>query len=194
MKFSVTSIYNLKDELHTFHESTCSNLNPEILEKFDVIMCKKFDAGRAAILSNQYRELVGSLFPVGSRYFWEGVLVSDCVYVDDGLLTFNVGLIKIETIYDDLRCCARTFYDYAVARDSCELCVDLRDLTWSKTFQILQNVTSSQMRIGMLIFHTIPVGVKRVVVHKPNMFGINTLIRAALSVASKKIQSRVVFV
>ena len=189
----IKSILKLKYEIGTFHDPTPSNVKQNIFEDFD-IMYEKFDSEKAKIASNQYKELVGYLFPLGSPYIWEDSNSTHCVYIDDsGLLTFNMGLINTGTIDDELRSCIRMFYDYGLAHDDCEMRVDLKDLTWSKTIKLLQYVSSTQMRAGLLIFHTIPARVKRIIIHEPNMVGISPLIRAALSVASNKIQSRVVF-
>lgn len=168
-------------------------LPSDVLEVFCRLTSERFDAAKATAAQAQYREVAGVLFPSGAPHDWLATTDPSAVaFVEDGVLVFDPARIDVRRVDDDLRACMRLFHRYSVERgaEGAHLQMDLRALTWSKLTSLVARVQPAQMRMGMLLFSTLPCRVVEVVVYRPRAFGMGGVVRAVMAVTSSKIQQR----
>ena len=168
-------------------------LPPHVLDVFCHMTSERFDAVKAETAQAQYRELAGILFPCEAHHDWISTSgPSPGAFVEDGVLVFDPSHIDVRRVDDELRACMRLFHGYGVEHgtEGGRLRVDLRGLTWSKLTSLATRVHPGQMRVGVLLFSTLPCRVVEVVVCRPRAFGMGGVVRAVMAVTSSKIQKR----
>ena len=176
------------------HEALASgsedyNIPASVWQDMETAMRRSFDENRCTRLMLQTRELAGHLFSEDRQ--WEDELPCRCMWVDIDRLVFRPTLI--DRVNDDLAACMKTVHLYGVSVDKARIVMDFADLTWKVLFSLVARGSASTMRVGALIWATIPTRVEEVVIYPPrSMRGFDMLMNAALSITSDKIRQRVV--
>lgn len=191
---AVSSFVSLHDDLHVSHDANPTSIPDVFVQRFDSLTNDKFKDEKykkSNLVCAQFREVVGVLFPLELEGYWKETLETKCVYLENGMPTLNFGRVDVSQFDLELRACAKMFYTYGLTHATCQLCLDFREVTWKDVSRFLRGVSTHQRRLLILIFRTIPCKVEHVWVYKPTIYGARTILNAGMSIASRKMHSRI---